>query len=129
VSFSHRESTMIRLGPVEAYAAAHRRTMNLLDSAVSLSLQAANGSRDVTALRSLREGDRIAPSDLERVVPGLPYRQWQFGAGAQFYELRTVTDDVMVTLAVAKDAEASPFLAEGKLRGLAARLVVTMTYL
>jgi hypothetical protein len=34
----------------------------------------------------------------------------------------------MVTLAFAKDAEASQFLAKGKLRGLAARLVVTMTY-
>jgi hypothetical protein len=119
---------MIRLGPIEAYAVSHRRTMEVLGSVASLSLQAVNGSSNGTALRLLREGYTIAPCDLESIVPGLPDVQWEFKDGANSYELRTVTDDVVVTLTTDRSVEPSPFLAEGRLRGLAARLVVTMTH-
>jgi hypothetical protein len=56
--FPHRESTFVRLGlglglgPVEAYAAFHRRTMTVVNSAVVLSLHSVNRSRTPDALRS-----------------------------------------------------------------------------
>jgi|ERR1700731_3748669 hypothetical protein len=96
MSFPHRESTKILLGPVEAYAAAHRRTMKVMNSAAALSLKVANGLRNDTALRSLREGDTIVPSDLEAIIPGLADVQWTFDDSTNHYELWTVIDDLIV---------------------------------
>src|SRR5579864_9318305 len=111
MSFPHRESTYVRLGPVEAYAAFHHRTMTVLGSAVALSLHSVDRSRTPDALRSLREGDRISTPDLEPIVPGISRVQWEFDESNEGdeYRLSTVTDEVVVRLSIKRTETESRF--------------------
>jgi hypothetical protein len=73
MSSNHRDSTYVQLGPVEAYAAAHRRVMAVLDSAILLRLHSENSRNPPDALRARREGDKIEPQDLEHIVSGIAF--------------------------------------------------------
>ena len=128
MSFPHRESTSVRLGPVEAYAALHLRTMVVLNSAVILSLHSADRSRAPEALLSLREGDQISTPQLEFALPGISSVQWRFLECIEDdgYRLSAITDDVVVTLSMKRGHIESRFLGKGRLRGTAARLIVTI---
>lgn len=130
MSFPHRESTYVRLAPVEAYAALHRRTMTITGSDVVLSLHSAHRRHTPDALRSLREGDQIVAQDLETIVPGIFRARWEFGEFDKDdeYRLWTDTDDVVMTLSIKQTQIESPLLGEGRLRGTAARLVVSIEY-
>ncbi|MGF6408373.1 hypothetical protein OKW37_000043 [Paraburkholderia sp. MM5482-R2] len=93
--------------------------------AAILSLRAVDASRPPDILLSLREGDYATPQSLEPFLPGLADVQWRFAVVLEEYPLETTTDDVVITLSMRREPEPSSFLAEGLLRGLAARLVVT----
>ncbi len=104
--------------------------MTIVNGAVVLSLHSVHRSRTPDTLRSLREGDRISTPDLEPIVPGIARVQWEFGESNEDdeYRLSTVTDDVVVTLSIKRTQIESRFLGEGRLRGTAAQLVVTIEY-
>jgi hypothetical protein len=102
--------------------------MAVLNSAVILSLQSAGRSRAPEALLALRDGDQISTPHLEFVLPGISRVQWRFFECIEDdeYRLSGVTDDVVVTLSMKRGHIESRFLGEGRLRGMAARLVVTI---
>jgi hypothetical protein len=102
--------------------------MVVLDSAVILSLHSADRSRVSEALLSLRDGDQISTPQLESVLPGISSVQWRFFECIEHdeYRLSAATDEVVVTLSMNRGHIESPFLGEGRLRGTAARLIVTI---
>lgn len=118
----------MRLGPVEAYAALHLRTMVVLNSAVILSLHSADRSRAPEGLLSLRDGDQISTPHLKFVLPGISSVQWRFFECIEDdeYRLSAVADDVVVALSMKRGHIESRFLGEGRLRGTAAQLIVTI---
>ncbi|OXC79333.1 hypothetical protein BSU04_07385 [Caballeronia sordidicola] len=76
----------------------------------------------------MREGDQISTPELEFVLPGISSVQWRFFESIEDDEFRlsAVTDDVVVTLSMKRGHIESRFLGEGRLRGTAARLIVTI---
>jgi hypothetical protein len=102
--------------------------MAVLNSGVILSLHSAERSGAPEALLSLRDGDQISTPHLEFVLPGISSVQWRFFECIEDdeYRLSAVTDDVVVTLSMKRGHIESRFLGEGRLRGTAARLVVTI---
>jgi hypothetical protein len=102
--------------------------MAVLNSAVILSLHSAGRSRAPEELLALRDGDQISTPHLEFVLPGISSVQWRFFECIEDdeYRLSAVTDDVVVTLSMKRGRIESRFLGEGRLRGMAARLLVTI---
>jgi hypothetical protein len=131
VSSHHRYSTYIRLGPVEAYAASHRRVMAVLDTGILLSLHSEDPRNPPDALRALREGDKIEPLDLEYIIPGIAFTLCQFTpatAELPYHTTTTISDGVVTVLSLEREMQHDCAAAEAQLRGTQARLVVTMLY-
>lgn len=131
MAFSHRRSTYLRLGAVEAYARQKRRVMKIADSPVLFTVQAADPMIIPESLFALKEGDCLSPSDLEPVVPGLADTPSSFGpatAANPLHTLTTVTDGILVVLELAQEAQRDSARAEAKLRGTLARFIVTMLW-
>lgn len=131
MAFSHRQSTYIRIGAVEAYARLKRRVMSIENSQVVFTLQAADPRVIPESLFSLKEGDVLAPHDLEPVIPGLTETPSTFApatATNDLHTLTTLTDDIAVIFELAREVESDPARAESKLRGIHARFVVTMLW-
>lgn len=128
-SFPHRDNTFVRLSAVEAYAVDHRRVVRVLGTTIMLSMWPEEGYEAAETMSSLRDGDRVTPSELDAVIPGLPDVQWQFvdDPDAMNYLLVTSADGLQVALSMPRPGVPSRFVAEGTLRGWAARLVTTMT--
>lgn len=131
MTFVHRDNTYIRLGPVEAYAGRHRRVMTVVGSAVVFSLlgQAVGATPD--ALRALREGDRVNPSDLDVIIPSMGETPCAFMSATPQrpeHELSAVIDDIVVRFSLKREIEPDERRAEAELRGVWARFVVTMLY-
>jgi len=131
MSSNHRNSTYIRLGPVEAYAASHRRVMAVLDSAILLSLHSEHPHKPPDALRALREGDKIEPLDLEHIIPGIAFTPCQFTPATDelpHHRTTIISDGVVTVLSLDRENQPDSAAAEAQLRGTQARLVVTMLY-
>lgn len=131
MTFAHRDSTYIRLGPVEAYASRHRRVMTVAGSAVVFSLLAQAVGVTPDALRALREGDRVNPSDLEMIIPSMGETPCAFMPATEQrpeHELSAVVDDIVVLFSLKREIEPNERRAEAELRGVWARAVVTIQY-
>lgn len=131
MTFAHRDSTYIRLGPVEAYAGRHRRVMTVAGSAVVFSLLAQAAGMTPDALRALREGDRVNPSDLEVIIPSMGETPCAFMSATEQrpeHELSAVVDDIVVRFSLKPEIEPDGRRAEAELRGVWARFVVTMQF-
>ncbi len=105
--------------------------MKIADSPVLFTVQAADPMIIPEALFALKEGDRLSPSDLEPIVPGLADMPTCFGpatAANPLHRLTAVTDGILVVLELAQEAERDSARAEAKLRGTLARFIVTMLW-
>jgi len=90
------------IGPVEAYAAYHRRIM-----AVSIAESCFPCSEDPRsppgALRALREGDKIEPLVLEHIIPGIAFTPCRFTpatAELPYHTTTTISDGVVTVLSL-----------------------------
>lgn len=127
--FPHRDSTYIRLDPVEVYAGTScLRQMPIRHSPIMLTLHAANPNAVPDALRGLRDGDCVQARDLDAVIPDLhTVRCWFESATDAEPRHRSiaVTDGVVVTFWLAGHRQPDRAAAEAMTRAAFARLVVT----
>jgi hypothetical protein len=81
------------------------------------------------SLKRLVDGSAFNMELLSTVVPSLRGLVWEFRKSvvAAGYELITIADDIEVVLLTAEEP-GSTFELEGRLRGIAARIVVALEY-
>jgi hypothetical protein len=122
-------TTRPEFGNVEAYARRHRRIVPVLGTTIQLSLQQAEWANPSGSLKRLVDGSAFNVELLSTIVPSLRGLIWEFrsSAVAAGFELITVADDIEVVLFTAEDP-GSTFELEGRLRGIAARIVVALEY-
>lgn len=122
-------TTRPEFGNVEAYARRHRRIAPVLGTTIQLSLQQAERANPSGSLKRLVDGSAFNVELLSTIVPSLRGLIWEFrrSAVAAGFELITVADDIEVILLTEEDS-GSPFELEGRLRGIAARIVVALEY-
>ena len=122
-------TTRPEFGNVEAYARRHRRIVPVLGTTIQLSLQQAERANPSGSLKRLVDGSAFNVELLSTIVPSLRGLIWEFrrSAAAAGFELITVADDIEVVLFTAEDP-GSTFELEGRLRGIAARIVVALEY-
>jgi hypothetical protein len=104
----------------------------VVDTSIRISLQeTGTGSAARSPLLRLVEGASLSLNDLRDLLPSLGSHVWEFSkiAGSSGYQLMTVSNGIEVTLSAAvADSSLSTIEIEGKLRGIAARLVVALSY-
>jgi hypothetical protein len=128
----YRERTGVTFGKIEAYAKRHLRIAPVIGTSIRISLQetgAGNVSR--SSLLKLVEGAPLSLNVLRDLLPSLGSYVWEFRefADSPDYQLTTVADGIEVTLSVAgRNSSWTVIEIEGKLRGIAARLIVAMLY-
>ncbi|TCF96519.1 hypothetical protein BZM26_37235 [Paraburkholderia strydomiana] len=128
----YRQRTGVAFGTVEAYADRHRRIAPVVGTSINISLQE-TGADEVSRspLLDLIEGAPLTLELLRDVLPSLASRAWLFGETADHsgYRLSTTSDQISVTLSIAAaDSLPASIEIEGALRGLAARLIVALSY-
>ena len=121
--------TRPEFGNVEAYARRHRRIVPVLGTTIQLSLQQAERVTPLGSLKRLVHGSAFNMELLSTLVPSLRGLVWEFRKSvvAAGYELITIADDIEVVLLTAEEP-GSTFELEGRLRGIAARIVVALEY-
>jgi len=96
---------------------------------IQLSLQQAERVTPLGSLKRLVHGSAFNMELLSTLVPSLPGLVWEFRKSvvAAGYELITIADDIEVVLLTAEEL-GSTFELEGRLMGIAARIVVALEY-
>lgn len=127
-----RERTRIEFGAVEAYAARHLRVATIVGTSCRIHLRDEAAKADpLSPLRALVEGTTLGLDVLRSILPSLGSVRWSFeaGDGSTAQELTTISDGIRVSLLADEETRSSTsFAMEGRLRGIAARLVVHLDY-
>lgn len=128
----YQKRTGVTFGNVEAYAKRHQRIAPIIGTSIRISHQETGaGSVPGSTLLKLVEGASLNLNILRDMLPSLGSYAWLFSeiADAPGYQLITVSDGIEVALSIAGEHSSSSLIEiEGKLRGIAARVVVALSY-
>jgi hypothetical protein len=127
VNLDYWERTVVSFGKAEAYARRRRRLVPIVGTSVHLCLEEQSEIRAASSpLLQLTEGALPSIERLSNLLPSLGSVTWAFDEITS--ELVTNADGIRISLMNTNPGGEDTLTIEGALRGIAARLVVAITY-